>query len=85
MGKLFKKAEETLDSTKNELNKTSNKIQKVLDESSASVKTVVNILVIGLAVSILANVITIATTVTSKGHRGSKIVIEKLFINAGGK
>lgn len=79
--KTVKKADDALDQTKKELSDTSEKMQKVLDESSDSVKTAVKVLTIALGVSIITNVITIITTLSKhKARKLPMITIQNLYL-----
>lgn len=79
--KTVKKADDALDQTKKELSDTSEKVQKVLDESSNSVKTAVKVLTIALGVSIITNVITIITTLSKhKSRKLPTITIQNLYL-----
>lgn len=79
--KTVKKADDALDQTKKELSDTSEKVQKVLDESSNSVKTAVKVLTIALGVSIITNVITIIATLSKhKSRKLPTITIQNLYL-----
>ena len=81
--KTSKKVDDTLDQAKNDLSETSEKVQKVLDESSNSVKTTVKILTISLGVSIIANIINIAVSISKyRSRKTSGIVIQNLYLGA---
>lgn len=53
-----KKTEDAVDKVQEDLNKTSNKMQEVLDEGGNSVKVITKILVIAFGVNILTNFVT---------------------------
>lgn len=77
--KTAKKADDTMDQVKNDCADTSEKLQKVLDESSESVKIIVKVMTIALVVSITANVINIVGII--KNHRKvPTISIQNLYL-----
>lgn len=79
--KTAKKTDDTLDQVKTDLSDTSEKMQKVLDESSESVKTVVKVLTVALGVSIVTNIITMACTLSKHKYRKMPaITIQNLYI-----
>ena len=77
------KVDDTLDQVKTDLSDTSEKMQKVIDESSGSVRVIAKVVTISLAVSILANIISIfgVFAKTSK-RRVPSITIQNLYLGA---
>ena len=79
--KTAKKTEDTLDQAGKDLSETSEKMQKVLDESSDSVKNIVKILGVALMISILANGVNIFMAFSKhKARKTPTISIENLYL-----
>ena len=79
--KFGKKANDTLDQTKQDLNETAGKIQEVLDESNDSVKVIAKVVVVALTVSILTNCVTMFVTLSKHKYRKiPTITIQNLYL-----
>ena len=79
MGTL-KKADEALESVKDDFKKTTKKIQKVIDEGDKTVKLILRIGAIALGVSILANIINIGAAITNHKKLRGSIIVHNLYL-----
>lgn len=76
-----KKANDTLDQTKQDLGETAGKIQEVLDESNDSVKVIAKVVVVALTISILTNCVTMFATLSKHKYRKiPTITIQNLYL-----
>lgn len=74
------KADETMEQAGKDLSDTSNKVQKVLDESGKSVQLIVKSVSIALLVSVAANVVNIILAIANRRSNNAQIRIEKLYL-----
>lgn len=74
------KADETMEQAGKDLSDTSNKVQKVLDESGKSVQLIVKSVSIALLVSVAANVVNIILAIANRKNNNAHIRIENLYI-----
>ena len=82
--KTANKAEDAIDQAKKDMSNTAEKVQQVLDDSSKSVNTIINIVLITLGISVLGNIVNTAVSVC-KYKRASTpssvtIKIENLYL-----
>lgn len=74
------KADETMEQAGKDLSDTSNKVQKVLDESGKSVQLIVKSVSIALLVSVAANIVNIIVAIANRKNNNAHIRIENLYI-----
>lgn len=74
------KADETMEQAGKDLSDTSNKVQKVLDESGKSVQLIVKSVSIALLVSVAANVVNIILAIANRKNNNAHIRIENLYL-----
>lgn len=74
------KADETMEQAGKDLSDTSNKVQKVLDESGKSVQIIVKSVSIALLVSVAANVVNIILAIANRKNNNAHIRIENLYL-----
>lgn len=74
------KADETMEQAGKDLSDTSNKVQKVLDESGKSVQLIVKSVSIALLVSVAANIVNIILAIANRKNNNAHIRIENLYI-----
>ncbi len=74
------KADETMEQAGKDLSDTSNKVQKVLDESGKSVQLIVKSVSIALLVSVAANIVNIILAIANRRNNNAHIRIQNLYL-----